>query len=169
MSSWVAPNLALNLLPEPGEAAEWGEVPIVIGGLLKKSTRMQLKHGETASSDNPGKNLPRGHDGSRPRRPRERMLTHQMTAAHFDAMRLLTLSHNDRLAPADVARYVNAASRLMDIYQSACLALQKLKTKGQQRVLVQYVNVAEGGQAVVAGALRRGSRRTRRGTRKNEQ
>ena len=93
----------------------------------------------------------------------ERMLCHQMAAAHFQAMRLLVLSQNDRLAPADVARYVNASSRLMDGYQSACLVLQKLKTKGQQRVIVQHVHVGDGGQAVVAGSVRGGSRRKRRG------
>jgi hypothetical protein len=50
----------------------------------------------------------------------------------------------------------NGAARLMDVYQNACLVLQKLKTKGTQRVLVQYqqVNVGEGGQAVVAGRMR---------------
>jgi hypothetical protein len=37
-------------------------------------------------------------------------------------MRLLVRSQNDRLPPADVARYVNPSSRLMDGYQSACLA-----------------------------------------------
>lgn len=93
----------------------------------------------------------------------DRMLCHQMAAAHFQAMRLLVLSQNDRLAPVDVARYTNAASRLMDVYQAACLALQKLKTRGQQRVIVQHVYVGDGGQAVVAGSVRRGSRRKRRG------
>ena len=33
----------------------------------------------------------------------------------------------------------------MDVYQNACLTIQKLKTKGTQRVIVQYqqVNVAD--------------------------
>jgi len=45
--------------------------------------------------------------------------------------------------------------------------LQKLKTKSQQRVLVQYVNVTDGGQAVVAGTMQGGSQRKRRGGKKN--
>ena len=48
---------------------------------------------------------------------------------------------------------------MMDVYQAGCLTLQKLKTGGTQRVLVQHVNVGAGGQAVVAGRVDRGSRR----------
>jgi len=100
----------------------------------------------------------------------EKMLCHQMAGAHFTAMRLLELSAQDRLQPGDVARYTNAAARMMDVYQTACLTLQKLKTRGQQRVLVVYqqVNVGDGGQAVVAGRIGRGSRNRGKG-RKNGQ
>jgi len=92
----------------------------------------------------------------------EKMLCHQMAAVHFSAMRLLEQSANPdlRLQPAEVARFTNAAARLMDVYQAGCLTLLKLKTRGTQRVLVQYqqVNVGDGGQAVVAGRIGRGSR-----------
>ncbi len=85
----------------------------------------------------------------------------------MEALRLLAASRGDRLPPADVVRYVNAAARLMDVYQTGLLTLLKLKTNGQQRVVVQYVNVQEGGKAVVAGNVG-GSRRKGRGRRKNE-
>jgi len=92
----------------------------------------------------------------------EKMLCHQMTAAHFSAMRLLERSAKPNLPPVEVARLTNAAARQMDVYQAACLTLQKLKTRGTQRVIVQHqqlVNVEQGGQAVVAGPLRGGSRK----------
>jgi hypothetical protein len=90
----------------------------------------------------------------------EKMLCHQMAAAHFTAMRLLEKSNNPQLPPVEVARLTNAAARQMDLYQAACLTLLKLKSKGAQRVVVQYqqVTVNEGGQAVVAGRMGRGSR-----------
>ena len=52
----------------------------------------------------------------------------------------------------------NAAARLIDAYQSGCLTLQRLKTKGTQRVVVQHqqVHVGDGGQAVVAGRIEGG-------------
>lgn len=105
----------------------------------------------------------------------EKMLCHGMTAAHFMAMRLYkqTTDLVERCASqhhpptVEIARLTNAAARQLEIYQSGCLTLQKLKTGGRQQVLVQHqqVNVGPGGQAVVAGRLGRGSRTG--GTRKN--
>jgi hypothetical protein len=98
----------------------------------------------------------------------EKMLCHQMATVHFTAMRPIEKSAGDKLQPGEVARFTNAAARMMDVYQNGCLVLQKLKTKGTQRVVVQYqqVNVNEGGQAVVAGKVgarvRGGTRRKRR-------
>lgn len=85
-------------------------------------------------------------------------------------MRLLERSATPNLPPGEVARFTNAAARMMDVYQAGCLTLQKLKTRGTQRVLVQYqqVNVGDGGQAVVAGRIGRGSRNRGKG-RKNGQ
>lgn len=100
----------------------------------------------------------------------EKMLCHQLAAAHFAAMRLLERTASTTLPPVEAARLTNAAARMMEVYQAGCLALQKLKTGGEQRVLVQYqqVNVGPGGQAVVAGRVRQGSRRPGR-RRKNAQ
>ena len=88
----------------------------------------------------------------------EKMLCHQLAAVHFAAMRLLEQSATPRLPPREVARLTNAAARLIDAYQSGCLTLQKLKTKGMQRVVVQHqqVHVGDGGQAVVAGRIEGG-------------
>jgi hypothetical protein len=89
----------------------------------------------------------------------EKMLCHQMAGAHFTAMRLLERLASAELQPVDLARLTNAAARMMEVYQQAGLVLQKLKTGGAQRVLVQYqqVNVEAGAQAVVAGKVGRGS------------
>ena len=91
----------------------------------------------------------------------EKMLCHQMAAAHHVAMKLVASAADGRLPPVEAARLANAAARMMEVYQAACLTLQKLKTRGQQRVLVQYqqVTVEHGGQAVVAGRVGRGSRK----------
>ena len=93
------------------------------------------------------------------------MLCHQIAGAHFTAMRLLEQSANRNLQAGEVARFANAAARMMDVYQNACLTLQKLKTKSTQRVLVQYqqVNVGPGGQVTVACRVGRGSRKLGRG------
>jgi plastocyanin len=93
----------------------------------------------------------------------EKMLCHQKAGAHFTAMRLLEQGANPNLQPGEAARFTNASARMMDAYQAACLTLLKLNTRGTQRVLVQYVNVGQGGQAVVAGRVGGGSRKRGRG------
>jgi hypothetical protein len=100
----------------------------------------------------------------------EKMLAHQLAAAHALGMKLLGRVEQSLydLPPVELARLTNAVTRAFEVYQSGCMALQKLKTRGTQRVIVQYqqVNVADGGQAMVAGRVARASRSGRRG-RKN--
>ena len=51
------------------------------------------------------------------------------------------------------ARLSNAAARMMRIFQEGLLTLQKIRTGGKQTVVVQHVQVSEGGQAVIAGSM----------------
>ena len=67
----------------------------------------------------------------------EKMLCHQMAVINYSAMRLLEQSRTPNLQPGEVARFTNAAARMMDVYRAGCLTLLKLKTHGEQRVLVE--------------------------------
>lgn len=86
----------------------------------------------------------------------EKMLCHQMAGAHHAAMKLLTRGTDPRLPPVEMARLTNAAARMMDTYQAAFLTLQKIRTGGKQTVVVQHVQVADGGQAVITGSMKTG-------------
>ena len=94
--------------------------------------------------------------------PIEKMLCHQMAAVHEAGMDLLIRLKDDacsspqRFPPVELARLTNAAARMFEVYQHGCLTLQKLKTGGTQRVVVQHVHVEQGGQAVVAGRVEGG-------------
>jgi hypothetical protein len=83
----------------------------------------------------------------------EKMLCHQMAAAHRAAMKLLDSSLNSSLPPVEMVRLSNASARMMQIYQEGLLTLQKLRTGGKQTVVVQHVQVSEGGQAVITGNM----------------
>jgi hypothetical protein len=84
----------------------------------------------------------------------EKMLCHQMAAAHRAAMRLVARVGDGGLPIVEMARLSNAAARMMQIYQEAFLTLQKIRTGGRQTVVVQHVQVSEGGQAVIAGSVK---------------
>ena len=81
----------------------------------------------------------------------EKMLCHQMAASHRAAMKLMSMTLNDTLPPVEVARLSNAAAHMMQVYQEALLTLNRIRTGGRQTVVVQHVQVSDGGQAVVTG------------------
>jgi len=89
----------------------------------------------------------------------EKMLCHQMAAMHCAAMKLIASSLRDPLPPVEKVRLSNAAARMMQVYQDAFLALQKIRSGGRQTLVVQHVQVTDGGQAVIAGNVK--SRRQR--------
>ncbi len=106
----------------------------------------------------------------------EKMLCHQMAAVHRTSMTMLAqvnrrLEHMeggmfterdmDRLQALNVetCRLAGTVTRMMNTYQQGLLALQKLRTGGQQQVTVQYqyvTKVEDGGQAIVAGEVKAG-------------
>jgi hypothetical protein len=48
---------------------------------------------------------------------------------------------------------------MMQVYQDGLLALQKIRTGGKQTLVVQHVQVRDGGQAVIAGNVKSGQER----------
>ena len=50
----------------------------------------------------------------------------------------------------------NSSAKMMDAYQKGVLALHKLRTGGKQIVMVQHVNVGDGGRAFVTGGINKG-------------
>jgi hypothetical protein len=102
----------------------------------------------------------------------EKMLAHQMAAAHVTAMKLAAqsqdmiekaqFSNNEKIRDSrmlNATRLVNASGRMMDAFQKGAETLRKLRTGGKQTVVVQHVHVTNGGQAVVAGTVDKGGSR----------
>ena len=94
-------------------------------------------------------------DSIKPKDSTEKMLAHQMAAAHKAALDLLAKSAEQRNT-VEQARLANTAARLMDAYQRAMLTLKRYRSDGRQIVTVQHVRVADGGRAVIAGAVNTG-------------
>lgn len=82
----------------------------------------------------------------------EKMLAHQMAAAHRMAMRLMGQIEDIDLAD-DVVKLSGAAARLMTTFQNGMQTLSKVRTGGKQEVVVQHVHVTGDAQAVVAGKM----------------
>jgi hypothetical protein len=100
----------------------------------------------------------------------ERMLVHQMALAHKHAFMMgrklqaaLANAHSDDSANLRATRLATAMARLMGAYQQGTTTLQRLRSGGQQTVVVQHVQVNDGGQAIVAGKVKAGGIRKRAG------
>lgn len=76
----------------------------------------------------------------------EKMLAHQLAATHKQIMELMGTVSCQPNADAQAKR-MNAAARYMSVYQQGML--HKMRQNGQQRIMVQYVHVSQGSQAVV--------------------
>jgi hypothetical protein len=61
------------------------------------------------------------------------------------------------VASVEAARMATAAARMMEATARAALVLDRLRHGNRQTVVVQHVAVADGGQAVVAGAVAAGA------------
>jgi len=89
----------------------------------------------------------------------EKMLCHQMAVMHSAAMKLASRSLGNTMPPAEMARLSNASARMMQVFQEALLTLHKIRSGGKQTVVVQHVQVTEGGQALIAGSVNSGKGR----------
>ncbi len=71
-----------------------------------------------------------------------------MAAVHNDTMTSARhLAHADNLPQQDSAQ--NAFNKLARTFAAQMAALKDYRSKGEQKMTVQHVNVAEGGQAIV--------------------
>jgi hypothetical protein len=102
----------------------------------------------------------------------ERNLAHQIAAMHALGMTLAARANGfafdtrawaseprQQVQSIEAARMARAAARAFEASQRGMLVLERLRNGGQQVVTVQYVNVQEGGAAVIAGRMDRGGGR----------
>jgi len=87
--------------------------------------------------------------GIAPQDELESMLAVQMIAVHNAAMRTAKLAMLTGQTFEGKRANMNYAAKMMALFTSQMEALKKYRTGGQQKVVVEHVNVNEGGQAIV--------------------
>jgi hypothetical protein len=82
----------------------------------------------------------------------EKMLAHQMALCHDAAFRTISEAgqQEDNI---ERVRLLNVGARFMKTFQEGFQTLHKIRNGNRQTMVVQHVNVSEGGQAVVAGEV----------------
>jgi hypothetical protein len=78
----------------------------------------------------------------------EAMLAAQMAAVHMASMKFARrVSHVETIQQQDSAS--NAFNKLARTFAAQMSALKEYRSKGEQKMTVQHVHVADGGQAIV--------------------
>ena len=91
--------------------------------------------------------------GIEPKDELETLLGLQMAAVHMATMTFTRrLAHVETIAQQDSAE--RALNRLMRTYVAQMEALKRYRTGGEQRVVVQHIDIREGGQAIVGNVDR---------------
>jgi hypothetical protein len=189
-AAYLDPSSHVARTPEPGNGGELlvvrqeelSDIPRIVDTVRKKPdmlnaeacrSRLELASGAGV--------LTMAVDAAQTIRARnslERMLAHQLAAAHNLAMtaasRAQTLMRQhkfsgDQATSIEATRNANTAARLMDSFQGGLLVHDRMRRGGKQSVTVthihQQVAVGNGGKAVIAGSVRgaRSKKKPRRG------
>lgn len=81
----------------------------------------------------------------------EKMPAHELVVAHKNAMEQIDRAHG-ACGPEIEIKRLAVTDSLMKVYQRGLLTLKTLRQNESQRILVQYVNVSECGQAMIGNA-----------------
>jgi hypothetical protein len=91
---------------------------------------------------------------SEPQNPIETMLYMQMMTAHEMSIRFASVALANIESPEINGAFSNRAERMMSLFARQAECMQKLKgLSGQQKVVVEHLNVTEGGKAVVGQVI----------------
>jgi hypothetical protein len=79
----------------------------------------------------------------------ETMLAEQMATTHSIVMDCFARAHAASTNPVLHAMHLNHAAKFQTLYMKQMSILDKHRAKGEQKVVVEYVNIESGGKAVV--------------------
>lgn len=82
----------------------------------------------------------------------EARLVVQMQSLYTQGMSYLANAHMSTI-PERSQFHLNAGMKLLRLHNETIEALNRYRRKGEQKLIVQHVNVSDGGQAVVSGQM----------------
>jgi hypothetical protein len=121
----------------------------ILGGKLFRQVLAVIGNGPTHKDEDIFATTMAALKGIGPKDELEGMLAAQMVAVHTTAMEMSARALADGQTVDGVDRNINRVTKLMRTFTTQLEALNKYRTKGQQKITVQHVNVNDGGQAIV--------------------
>lgn len=147
----VADAIRMNDLPEES-MNEWGKVfksndCWLSLALLIQAANAAPPEGETRLLD--GIYTLSLLNAVKPQNELEGLLATQMSGVHSLAMEFLRRANYPNQTPVGVTENIERANKLLRTFTAQLDSLNRLRGKGQQKVIVEHVHVHKGGQAIV--------------------
>lgn len=79
----------------------------------------------------------------------EGMIITRLISLHFQSMKYLGSSSNSDASSQAREMHLNRSTKLFRLFNESLETLMRYRRKGEQKVVVQHVNVEQGGQAIV--------------------
>jgi hypothetical protein len=89
----------------------------------------------------------------RPQDELEGMLITRMISLHFQSMKYLIMAGKEGQPAQGIDININRSTKLMRMFNESVEALNRYRRKGEQRVVVQHMQVNDGGKAIVSGTI----------------
>jgi hypothetical protein len=83
----------------------------------------------------------------------EGMLITRLISLHYQSMRYLSRCNNEDQTTQGIDVNVNRSTKLSRLYNETLETLMRYRRKGMQQLVVQHVQVNDGGKAVVSGNM----------------
>lgn len=83
----------------------------------------------------------------------EGMLISRLVALHYQSIHYLGCAANNESTQQGRDININRSTKLARLYNETLEALMRYRRKGEQKVIVQHVNVNDGGKAIVSGNM----------------
>lgn len=123
-----------------------------LAGLGVVNSLLDAAKSRSQDNDNRGNELTALLHELAPQNAVEGLLCSQMLACHNLAMKFSGRALHPEQTTEGVEMNVNRVTKMMRTFTAQVEALNRLRNAGKQTVVVQHVNVSDGGQAAIVGA-----------------
>lgn len=148
-------NLAQASLFEATGTSDLG-IGLMILGKTAQASCMGKENEDSKKFENLYNSITNLMNSLKPQDEIEGMLISRLAALHFQSIHYLGYAASNTSTPEGRDININRSTKLSRLYNETLETLMRYRRKGEQKVVVQHVNVNDGGRAIVGNVLNGG-------------
>lgn len=126
---------------------------LLILGRCVQASSVGKNNEEATTFENLYNSIANALNALKPQDEIEGMLISRLVALHFQSIHYLGCAANNESGAEGRDRNINRSTKLSRLYNETLETLMRYRRKGEQKVVVQHVNVENGGKAIVGGQM----------------